>query len=73
MKDLDDIISALPAQRRATIEARAAVLIPEQKAPLLPSALTGEASRDLQETSELTAERIAELSGVGDEDMSRPE
>ncbi len=73
MKGLDDIISALPAQRRAKIEERAAVLILEQEAALLYRELTEEALRDLQETCELSAERIAELLGVGDVDDSRPE
>lgn len=72
MKGLDEIISALSAQRRAKIEERAAVLILEQETALLYREFTEEALRDLQEACELTAERIAELLGVGDEDVFRP-
>lgn len=73
MKDLDEIISAFPPQRRAKIEERADTLIAEQEAALLYREFAKEALRDLQETCELTAERIAELLGVGSADDSRHE
>jgi len=67
---LDDIITALPPQRRDKIDARAALLIAEQEAALLFQEVAEAALRDLQATCGLTAERVAELLGLGDADHS---
>lgn len=62
MKNLKDVMNALPAERRAKIEARADELIAEE--------LT---LRDLRKAQDLTQERMAELLGVGQDNISRLE
>ena len=62
MKDLRDVMSTLPAERRAKIEARAEELIAEEMT-----------LRDLRKAQDLTQERMAELLGVGQDNISRLE
>jgi hypothetical protein len=52
---LDDIITALPPQRRDKIDARADLLIAEQEAALLFQEYAEAALQDLEETCGLTA------------------
>ena len=61
-KSLDDILSAFTPEQRARVEARAQELIAE--------ALT---LRDLRQAQHLTQERMAELLGVEQENVSRIE
>lgn len=62
MKNLKDIMNGLPAERRAKIEARADALIAEE--------LT---LKDLRKAKDLTQKRMAELLGVGQDNISRLE
>jgi transcriptional regulator with XRE-family HTH domain len=62
MKTLKDVMSALPVERRARIEARADELMAEE--------MTLQA---LRKARELTQERMAELLGVGQDSISRLE
>jgi transcriptional regulator with XRE-family HTH domain len=62
MKNLQDIMNALPPERRAKIEERADSLIAEEMT-----------LRDLRKARDLTQERMAELLGVGQESISRLE
>jgi transcriptional regulator with XRE-family HTH domain len=62
MKDLKDVMNTLPAGRRAKIEARAEELIAEEMT-----------LRDLRKAQDLTQERMAELLGVGQDNISRLE
>ena len=62
MKNLKDVMNALPAVRRAKIEARAGELIAEEMT-----------LRDLRKAQDLTQERMAELLGVGQDNISRLE
>ena len=62
MKNLKDVMNTLPAQRRAKIEARAGELIAEEMT-----------LRDLRKAQDLTQERMAELLGVGQDNISRLE
>ncbi len=62
MTSLKDVMNKLPAERRAKIEARAAELIAEEKT-----------LRDLRKALDLTQERMAELLGVGQDNISRLE
>ena len=62
MKNLTDVMNALPAKRRAKIEARAEELIAEEMT-----------LRDLRKAQDLTQERMAELLGVGQDNISRLE
>ena len=61
-KSLEDVLSALTPEQRARVEARAQELIEE--------ALT---LRDLRQAQHLTQERLAELLGVEQENVSRIE
>src|SRR5262249_61807339 len=61
-KSLDDILSAFTPEQRARVEARAQELIEEE--------LT---LRDLRQAHHLTQERLAELLGVEQENVSRIE
>ncbi len=62
MRNLKDVMNTLPAERRAKIKARAEELIAEE--------LT---LRDLRKAQDLTQERMAELLGVGQDNISRLE
>ncbi len=62
MKDLKDVVNTLPAKRRAKIEARAEELIAEEMT-----------LRDLRKARDLTQKRVAELLGVGQDNISRLE
>jgi DNA-binding XRE family transcriptional regulator len=62
MKNLQEIMNSLPAERRAKIDARAEALIAEEMT-----------LRDLRKAQDLTQERMAELLGVGQESISRLE
>ncbi len=62
MKDLKDIMNTLPAKRRTKIDARAEELIAEEMT-----------LRDLRKAQDLTQERMAELLGVGQDNISRLE
>jgi DNA-binding XRE family transcriptional regulator len=62
MKDLKDVMNTLPAKRRAKIEGRAEALIAEEMT-----------LRDLRKAQDLTQERMAELLGVGQDNISRLE
>lgn len=62
MKNLKDVMNGFPAERRAKIEARADALIAEE--------LT---LKDLRKAKDLTQERMAELLGVGQDNISRLE
>ncbi len=62
MKNLTDVMNNLPAERRARIEARAEELIAEEMT-----------LRDLRKARDLTQERMAELLGVGQDNISRLE
>jgi transcriptional regulator with XRE-family HTH domain len=62
MKNLKNVMNALPAERRAKIEARADELIAEEMT-----------LRDLRKAQDLTQERMAELLGVGQDNISRLE
>ena len=62
MKNLKDVMNTLPAERRAKIEARADELIAEEMT-----------LRDLRKAQDLTQERMAELLGVGQDNISRLE
>ncbi len=62
MKDLKDVMNTLPAGRHAKIEARAEELIAEEMT-----------LRDLRKAQDLTQERMAELLGVGQDNISRLE
>ena len=61
-KSLEDVLSALTPEQRARVEARAQELIEEE--------LT---LRDLRQAQHLTQERMAELLGVKQENVSRIE
>jgi len=61
-KSLDDVLSAFTPEQRARVEARAQELIEEE--------LT---LRDLRQAQQLTQERLAELLGVEQENVSRIE
>src|SRR2546426_862155 len=61
-KSLDDVLSAFTPEQRARVEARAQELIEEE--------LT---LRDLRQAQHLTQERMAELLGVEQENVSRLE
>src|SRR5712671_6500997 len=61
-KSLDDVLSAFTPEQRARVEARAQELIEEE--------LT---LRDLRQAQHLTQERMAELMGVEQENVSRLE
>ena len=61
-KSLDDVLSAFTPEQRARVEARAQELIEEE--------LT---LRDLRQAQHLTQERLAELLGVEQENVSRIE
>ena len=61
-KSLDDVLSAFTPEQRARVEARAQELIEEE--------LT---LRDLRHAQHLTQERLAELLGVEQENVSRIE
>ncbi|WP_089723800.1 helix-turn-helix domain-containing protein [Candidatus Thiosymbion oneisti] len=60
MKELKDAINALAADRRTKIETRAKALIAEEMT-----------LRDLRRAQDLTQERMAELLGVGQNNISR--
>lgn len=62
MKTLDQIISNLPVERRATVAARAKQLIAEETA-----------LRSLRKARHLTQERMAELLNIGQDSVSRIE
>ncbi len=62
MKNLTDVMAELPAERRARVESRAEALIAEVTT-----------LRDLRRARELTQERMAELLGVGQDNISRLE
>ena len=62
MKTLKDIMNGLTAERREKIEARAEELIAEEMT-----------LRDLRKAQDLTQERMAELLGVGQDNISRLE
>ncbi|WP_200374007.1 helix-turn-helix domain-containing protein [Thiocystis violacea] len=62
MKNLQDIMNALPPERRAQVEARADAMIAEEMT-----------LRDLRKAHDLTQARMAELLGVGQESISRLE
>jgi transcriptional regulator with XRE-family HTH domain len=62
MKNLREIMNSLPPERRAKIEARAEALIAEEMT-----------LRDLRKAQDLTQERMAELLGVGQDNISRLE
>jgi len=62
MKNLKDVMNTLPVERRAKIKARAEELIAEE--------LT---LQDLRKAQDLTQERMAELLGVGQDNISRLE
>ncbi|WP_207787628.1 helix-turn-helix domain-containing protein [Candidatus Thiosymbion oneisti] len=60
MKELKDAINALAADRRTRIETRAKALIAEEMT-----------LRDLRRAQDLAQERMAELLGVGQDNISR--
>jgi len=62
MKSLKDVMNTLPEERRAKVEARAGELIAEEMT-----------LRDLRKAQDLTQERMAELLGVGQDNISRLE
>lgn len=62
MISLNDVLNALPADRRAKIEARATQLIAEEMT-----------LRDLRKARAQTQERMAEVLGVGQDNISRLE
>jgi len=62
MKELTDVINRLPAQRRKKVEARAEELIAEEMT-----------LRDLRQAQDLTQKRMAEMLGVGQDNISRLE
>ena len=62
MKSLNDVMKELPASRRAKIEARSEQLIAEEMT-----------LRDLRKARHLTQERMAELLGVRQDNISRLE
>ena len=62
MKSLKDVMNTLPAERRARIEVRAEELIAEEMT-----------LQDLRKAQDLTQERMAELLGVGQDNISRLE
>jgi transcriptional regulator with XRE-family HTH domain len=62
MKTLKDIMNGLPAERREKIETRAEELIAEEMT-----------LQDLRKAQDLTQERMAELLGVGQDNISRLE
>jgi transcriptional regulator with XRE-family HTH domain len=62
MKDLKDVMNALPAERRSKIDARAEELIAEEMT-----------LQDLRKAQDLTQTRMAELLGVGQDNISRLE
>ena len=62
MINFKDVMNTLPAERRAKIEARAEELIAEEMT-----------LRDLRKARDLTQERMAELLGVGQDNISRLE
>ena len=61
-KSLDDVLSAFTPEQRARVEARAQELIEEEMT-----------LRDLRQAQHLTQERMAELLGVEQENVSRIE
>ena len=62
MKKMKDILNTLPAERRTKIEARSEELIAEEMT-----------LQDLRKAQDLTQERMAELLGVGQDNISRLE
>jgi DNA-binding XRE family transcriptional regulator len=62
MKTLTDMMNTLPEERRARVQARADRLIAEEMT-----------LRDLRKARDLTQVRMAELLGVGQENISRLE
>lgn len=62
MKELKEVMKALPAERRVRIEKRADALIAEEMT-----------LRDLRKAQDLTQERMSELLGVGQDNISRLE
>lgn len=62
MKDLKDVINALPAERRSRIDARSEELIADEMT-----------LRDLRKAQDMTQTRMAELLGVGQDNISRLE
>lgn len=62
MKTLTDVMNTLPEERRARVQARAGRLIAEEMT-----------LRDLRKARDLTQVRMAELLGVGQENISRLE
>ncbi|AUB83516.1 helix-turn-helix domain-containing protein [Candidatus Thiodictyon syntrophicum] len=62
MKNLQDLMNALPPERRAKVEERATALIAEEMT-----------LRDLRKARDLTQERVAELLGMGQDSISRLE
>lgn len=62
MKNLNDVMTSLPAQRREKIQARADELIAEEMT-----------LRDLRKARNLTQKRMAEMLGVGQDNISRLE
>ena len=62
MKNLNDMMTSLPAQRREKIQARADELIAEEMT-----------LRDLCKARNLTQKRMAEMLGVGQDNISRLE
>jgi DNA-binding XRE family transcriptional regulator len=62
MKDLTDVMSTLSDERRARVEARAQELIAEEMT-----------LRDLRKARDLTQARMAELLGIGQDNISRLE
>jgi DNA-binding XRE family transcriptional regulator len=62
MKDLTDVMNTLSDERRARVEARAQELIAEEMT-----------LRDLRKARDLTQTRMAELLGIGQDNISRLE
>lgn len=62
MKDLKAVMNGLSAERRAKVDARAEELIAEEMT-----------LQDLRKARDLTQERMAELLGVGQDNISRLE
>ncbi|MGB5830560.1 MAG: helix-turn-helix transcriptional regulator [Thiohalocapsa sp.] len=62
MRNLKDVMNGLPEERRAKIMARADALIAEEMT-----------LKDLRKAKDLTQERMAELLGVGQDNISRLE
>lgn len=62
MKNLQDLMNTLPPERRAKVEERATALIAEEMT-----------LRDLRKARDLTQECMAELLGMGQDNISRLE